>query len=148
MNYFPPEAQMYLQFVMPQNIFLIKYNVPHAGYEILDEDILKSPVLNFPSPTHLVVSFYILRPREVPIEKSPILYFSSIIESFGVATFCRSLNNNSFSGPIPNSIGNLSKLRRLDLTNNQLSGSLPVSSGNLSGLDMLVHTKHLYVLSF
>ncbi len=107
-------------------------DLPHAGYEILDEYILKSPLLNFSSLTHLDVYVSV----------------HSIIESFGVATFCRSLNNNSFSGPIPNSIGNLSKLRRLDLTDNQLSGSLPVSNGNLSGLDMLVNCKHLYVLSF
>ncbi|GFY94369.1 leucine-rich repeat protein kinase family protein [Actinidia rufa] len=53
-----------------------------------------------------------------------------------------SLNNNSFSGPIPHSIGNLSKLFRLDLNDNKLSGILPVSSGNLSGLDMLVNTRH------
>lgn len=94
---------MYLQFVMPQNIFLIKYNVPHAGYKILDEDILKSPILDFPSLTHLLVSFYILDLGKFQF-KSLILYFSAIIESLVLQLFCRSLNNNSFSGPIPNSM--------------------------------------------
>ena len=60
---------------------------------------------------------------------------------------CRSLNNNSFSGPIPTSIGRLSNLYWLDLAENQLDGPLPVSDGNTPGLDMLVKAKHLYVKS-
>jgi hypothetical protein len=43
---------------------------------------------------------------------------------------CRSLTNNSFSGPIPTSIGNLSKLHWLDLAVNQLDGPIPTSIGN------------------
>lgn len=60
---------------------------------------------------------------------------------------CRSLNNNSFSGHIPTSIGHLSNLYWLDLAENQLDGPLPVSDGNIPGLDMLVKAKHLYVKS-
>ncbi|KAF5952086.1 hypothetical protein HYC85_010030 [Camellia sinensis] len=50
-----------------------------------------------------------------------------------------SLNSNSFIGPIPPSIGNLSDLYWLDLADNKLSGATP-------GLDMLVNTKHLFFL--
>ncbi|KAE8700516.1 hypothetical protein F3Y22_tig00110556pilonHSYRG00214 [Hibiscus syriacus] len=41
----------------------------------------------------------------------------------------RSLNSNSFTGSIPRSIGNLSKLYWLDLADNQLDGKIPVSDG-------------------
>lgn len=59
---------------------------------------------------------------------------------------CRSLNSNGFSGQIPHSIGNLSKLYWLDLADNQLEGPIPVSnSSSSSGLDQLLHAKHLYV---
>ena len=60
---------------------------------------------------------------------------------------CRSLNNNSFNGPIPASIGSLSQLYWLDLANNQLEGALPVSNATAPGLDMLINAKHLYVIS-
>jgi hypothetical protein len=39
------------------------------------------------------------------------------------------------SGPIPSSIGSLSKLEELYLSNNQLSGAIPSSIGNLSQLE-------------
>ncbi|KAK3031342.1 hypothetical protein RJ639_035248 [Escallonia herrerae] len=55
----------------------------------------------------------------------------------------RALNSNSFTGPIPPSIGNLSKLSWLDLSDNKLDGSIPVSSGATPGLDMLLKAKHL-----
>ncbi|KAF3944164.1 hypothetical protein CMV_029348 [Castanea mollissima] len=56
-----------------------------------------------------------------------------------------SLNNNSFSGHIPTSIGRLSNLYWLDLAENQLDGPLPVSDGNTTGLDMLVKAKHFHL---
>lgn len=59
---------------------------------------------------------------------------------------CRSLNSNSFIGEVPASIGNLKHLYWLDLSDNQLTGSIPVSDGSKPGLDLLVNTKHLYVL--
>ncbi|KAL7237832.1 hypothetical protein ACSBR2_004022 [Camellia fascicularis] len=52
----------------------------------------------------------------------------------------RSLSSNSFSGPIPPSIGNLFNLYWLDLSVNKLSGTIPVSPG----LDMLVNAKHFH----
>uniref|UniRef100_A0A7N2L3E4 Uncharacterized protein n=1 Tax=Quercus lobata TaxID=97700 RepID=A0A7N2L3E4_QUELO len=58
---------------------------------------------------------------------------------------CRSLNNNSFSGRIPTSIGRLSNLYWLDLAENQLDGPIPVSDGNTPGLDMLVKAKHFHL---
>lgn len=57
----------------------------------------------------------------------------------------RSLNSNSFTGPIPASIGNLRNLDWLDLTSNKLTGSIPVSKESTPGLDMLTNAKHLYV---
>ncbi|CAH2042864.1 unnamed protein product [Thlaspi arvense] len=55
------------------------------------------------------------------------------------------LSSNSFTEPIPHSIGNLSKLTRLDLNDNKLTGSIPISSGTLPGLDMLVNTLHFCI---
>ncbi|GAB2268418.1 hypothetical protein Dimus_003380 [Dionaea muscipula] len=57
---------------------------------------------------------------------------------------CSSLNSNGFSGTIPSSIGNLTKLYWLDLTDNEITGSFPVSNATTHGLDLLVNTKHLY----
>jgi hypothetical protein len=59
--------------------------------------------------------------------------------------FCRALNNNQLTGPIPSSLGALSKLFWLDVAYNSLNGSLPVSSlspDNL-GLDTLLSIQHL-----
>lgn len=58
----------------------------------------------------------------------------------------RGLNKNSFTGVIPHTIGNLSKLSWLDLSDNKLTGNLPVSTEIESGLDLLVNARHLYVL--
>ncbi|KAF3948340.1 hypothetical protein CMV_025648 [Castanea mollissima] len=44
---------------------------------------------------------------------------------------------NSISGPIPMSLGNLSSLRSLDLSNNQFNGTLPQNFGQLKNLDFL-----------
>ncbi|KAF3514899.1 hypothetical protein F2Q69_00002525 [Brassica cretica] len=56
-----------------------------------------------------------------------------------------SLNLNQFSGTIPASIGRLSKLYWFDIADNQIEGTLPVSNGTSSpGLDMLLETKHFH----
>ncbi|GMN51069.1 hypothetical protein TIFTF001_020229 [Ficus carica] len=48
-----------------------------------------------------------------------------------------SLQNNKISGPIPVSLGKLSRLTTLDFSDNQLNGSLPEILGSLSNLTML-----------
>lgn len=61
--------------------------------------------------------------------------------------FFRGLNNNSFTGPIPPTIGNLTNLTWLDLSDNQLSGLIPITNNATTlGLDRLVNARHLYVL--
>lgn len=57
--------------------------------------------------------------------------------------FNRALNSNNFTGQIPPSLGNLSKLYWLDLADNQLTGSIPVSTSKSPGLDLLKKAKHL-----
>ena len=57
--------------------------------------------------------------------------------------FSRALNSNNFTGKIPASLGNLSKVYWLDLADNQLTGPIPISSGSSPGLDLLLKAKHL-----
>ena len=59
--------------------------------------------------------------------------------------FSRALNSNNFTGKIPASLGNLSKVYWLDLADNQLTGPIPISSGSSPGLDLLLKAKHLWV---
>ncbi|ONK62747.1 uncharacterized protein A4U43_C07F7720 [Asparagus officinalis] len=54
------------------------------------------------------------------------------------------LNSNKFSGKIPGSLGKLSSLYWLDLADNQLTGPLPISDKKAPGLDQLKHTKHFH----
>jgi hypothetical protein len=49
----------------------------------------------------------------------------------------RSLGDNNFSGPIPESFGSLESLRYLELGINNLSGSIPASLGLLKSLTQL-----------
>ena len=48
-----------------------------------------------------------------------------------------SLSSNSFSGQIPSSFGNLTKLQILNLEINSFSGQIPASLGNLTQLKIL-----------
>nr|POE45962.1 putative leucine-rich repeat receptor-like protein kinase [Quercus suber] len=77
-----------------------------------------------------------------------LLSFSGLIpDTIGNLKLLRvlSLTNNSFNGPIPASIGSLSQLYWLDLANNQLEGALPVSNATAPGLDMLLNAKHFHL---
>ncbi|KAH7851015.1 hypothetical protein Vadar_006044 [Vaccinium darrowii] len=47
------------------------------------------------------------------------------------------IRDNSFSGPLPSSLGRLSYLRELGASYNQLNGSIPVGLGLLSNLQIL-----------
>ncbi|CAN6865540.1 unnamed protein product [Brassica oleracea] len=64
--------------------------------------------------------------------KSSILRFQSL--PF-LATL--DLSNNHFSGNVPSSLGNLSKLTTLDLSENAFNGEIPSSLGNLYNLTIL-----------
>lgn len=52
----------------------------------------------------------------------------------------RLLNGNELSGNLPEEIGNLLNLERLQIDENQISGSLPVSFANLTKV------KHMYII--
>ncbi len=47
------------------------------------------------------------------------------------------LNNNSLTGPIPAELGNLDSLKYLNLNGNALTGSIPAALGNLTKLETL-----------
>lgn len=47
------------------------------------------------------------------------------------------LRENGLVGPIPNELGNLTKLKILDLSRNNLNGSIPMSLGRINGLRSL-----------
>ncbi|KAI7986181.1 Protein TOO MANY MOUTHS [Camellia lanceoleosa] len=47
------------------------------------------------------------------------------------------LRENGHVGPIPNELGNLTRLKVLDLHKNNLNGSIPISLGRLTGLKSL-----------
>ena len=53
------------------------------------------------------------------------------------------LSDNSLMGGIPPEIGNLSRLKVLNLYNSSLTGSIPPELGNLSGLKELFLAKNL-----
>ncbi|CAO2039671.1 unnamed protein product [Urochloa humidicola] len=54
------------------------------------------------------------------------------------------LENNSFEGPIPASLGNALRLQVIDLSRNNFSGQIPASLGNLTNLTKLIlNNNHL-----
>ncbi|KAJ4769536.1 Leucine-rich repeat protein kinase family protein [Rhynchospora pubera] len=54
-----------------------------------------------------------------------------------IVNFGRIFDSNSFSGPIPDTIGFAQKLQTLQLDNNKLSGNIPININSLSGLCVL-----------
>jgi len=52
------------------------------------------------------------------------------------------LTNNNLEGQLPNSIGQLNALKRLELTNNKLNGSIPSTIGQLSKLKFFLLSKN------
>ncbi|TQD86056.1 hypothetical protein C1H46_028395 [Malus baccata] len=63
--------------------------------------------------------------------------------SFGQIDFLR-LSDNNFSGHLFDQLGIFENLRTLDLSNNSISGIIPVSLGNLSLLEELVIDHNLF----
>ncbi|KAG6473488.1 hypothetical protein ZIOFF_067405 [Zingiber officinale] len=57
--------------------------------------------------------------------------------SIGNLTNLDLLQNNNISGLVPQEIGKLSKLHKLDLSNNKFWGEIPASAGSLKGLQYL-----------
>jgi hypothetical protein len=60
----------------------------------------------------------------------------------------RTLNNNFFSGIIPESFGNLASLQYLAMQTNHIQGSLPAFLGNLTALLVLYALDISYAMPF
>jgi Leucine-rich repeat (LRR) protein len=67
---------------------------------------------------------------------SPVQNWYGITVSQGRVTAIQ-LGQNNLIGTIPNELGNLTELSRLNLRNNQISGEIPVEIGNLTKLTQL-----------
>lgn len=77
--------------------------------------------------------------EKVNWERNTTLFSGSIPAEIGQLKKLRYLNlaRAGFEGEIPSAIGSMSALTRLDLSENRLSGSVPASIGNLSKLEWL-----------
>ncbi|KAL0795774.1 hypothetical protein Bca101_067151 [Brassica carinata] len=70
----------------------------------------------------------------IPMEWASLPYLTSML----VPSLSLGVEANQFSGPIPEELGNLTKLIRLHLTSNRFTGSLPNSLARLVNLEDLV----------
>ncbi|KAL3691800.1 hypothetical protein R1sor_005451 [Riccia sorocarpa] len=62
---------------------------------------------------------------------------SSLVTALDDSVSALNMSNNSFSGPIPLELQNLTNLRSLDFSHNKLTGELPVDVWRLENLDVL-----------
>jgi hypothetical protein len=77
---------------------------------------------------------------EVQLSVLNILVFVSLVvfvSNFYMLSLHRNLQNNSISGGIPATIGQLTQLTSLFLYANNFTGQIPASIGNLSSLVLL-----------
>ncbi len=69
---------------------------------------------------------------------SPVSTWTGItLDAFGTRVTQIDLSDNSLSGIIPSSIGNLTALEVLNFAHNSITGSIPSSIGNLTNLNIL-----------
>lgn len=61
---------------------------------------------------------------------------------------CRLLNGNQLSGSLPDEIGNLQNLNRLQIDENQISGPIPTSFANLTSVKHLSVFFHFFNIEF
>lgn len=57
-----------------------------------------------------------------------------LIKIHALCYLCRLLNGNKLTGPLPDELGYLSNLNRLQVDQNEISGQVPKSFANLSSM--------------
>ena len=71
---------------------------------------------------------------EMDILKMNLHWYMLGISLTSCNVLCRLLNGNKLSGSLPDELGNLSKLIRLQVDQNNISGPIPKSFANMSSI--------------
>ncbi|KAG5226253.1 LRR receptor serine/threonine-protein [Salix suchowensis] len=124
------EGEIPIQLCRLEQLALIDLSHNYLSGNILSWMISTHP---FPSTTDYAYIFSSQQSFEFTTKNVPLLYRGSIIQYFtGIDFSC-----NNFTGEIPPEIGNLSKIKVLNLSHNSLIGPIPPTFSRLKEMESL-----------